>query len=45
MTLDPRDLWTASVARVYGVLPWQMGDLTPEEWASITDDARELGKG
>lgn len=44
MTRDPRDLWTGGVARVYGLLPWQMGDLTPDEWTSIVDDHNELKK-
>lgn len=44
MTKDPRDLWTGAVARVYSVLPWQMGQLTADEWQSISDDAKEIGK-
>lgn len=31
-------------ARVYGITPWRMADLTPGEMAAIARDAEEVNK-
>jgi hypothetical protein len=37
-------LWTPTVARVYGVRPWEMDELMMSELAAMADDLKKIGK-
>jgi hypothetical protein len=37
-------LWTPSVARVYGVRPWEMDDLLLSELHEMAVDLKRIGK-
>ena len=39
-----RFLWTPTVARVYGVRPWEMDELMMSELAAMADDLKKIGK-
>jgi len=45
--VNPRYEWTVGIGRVFGVLPWQMEDLSPPELdamkAATSADAPSVG--
>lgn len=41
---SPRSYWTPTLARIYGLLPWHMIDVSSSEYEAIRRDVVELTK-
>ena len=41
---EARKLWNPTLARIYGIKPWEMPNLLPSELEAINEDIEEINR-